>query len=96
MSPRLLPGIGLAASLSLVGAAAGGLVGGRLLDGSGMGWNQLANMLGGMMVGGGVGLVAGVVLARTLEVRTLRRVAAGSCIAALLLIAAMALKISAG
>ena len=96
MSSRLLPGLALVASLPLLTAVAGGIIGSTLLGGGGMGWDELADFLGGMMVGGVLGLVAAVVLARTLQLRTLNRVAGGTCVAALLLVIWMAIKASTG
>lgn len=50
---------GALAALVLFGMIAGGLVVTRVMTMRGMGWDQLATTLEGLIVGGGVGLVAG-------------------------------------
>ena len=51
----------LLAALPLLGGLSGGLVVTRLIGTSGMGWDQLADTLGGVLAGGALGLVAGIV-----------------------------------
>jgi hypothetical protein len=68
-----LSGVLSALLLPLVAAVAGALAGGlyvRLfVPKTGMGWDQLADMLGGLMLGGLLGLVAGVALCFFLTAR---------------------------
>lgn len=51
----------LLGALLLFGVLGGGLVATRVIGTSGMGWDRLADTLGGMLVGGVLGVVAGVV-----------------------------------
>lgn len=65
----LVAGLALTLACGVFGAAVG-LLGGRLLSTpTGMGWDTLADTLGGMMVGGVLGLGAGLYLAIGLSVR---------------------------
>ena len=82
-----LSAAGVLVALVLFGMMTGGLIATRVFTTSGMGWDRLADTLGGLMVGGGVGLFAGLVAVRMLSVRG-RRAATGAaligCVAALL------------
>jgi hypothetical protein len=60
-SPRTKSWLSAAAlliALVMFGLVAGGLVATRVIGTAGMGWDQLADTLGGLMVGGAVGIVA--------------------------------------
>ena len=72
-SPRLFPALILVPCLTLVGIVAGLAVGS--LVASGDGWDQLADTLGGMMLGALGGLVMAIVLVARLAVEPLRRIA---------------------
>lgn len=67
---RLLHGLLLAPALALLLGSAAAVSLARA--GGGMGFDQIANALGGLMLGGGGGLVAGTLLARSLSARSLR------------------------
>lgn len=67
---RLLHGLLLAPALALLLGSAAAVSLARA--GGGMGFDQIANALGGLMLGGGGGLVAGTLLARGLSARSLR------------------------
>ncbi len=53
----------------LLGFVAGAFVATRVFPSGGMGWDQLANTLGGVMIGSGTGAVIGLILAFTLKHR---------------------------
>jgi hypothetical protein len=67
---RLLHGLLLAPALALILGSAAAVSMARA--GGGMGFDQIANALGGLMLGGSGGLVAGTLLARSLPARALR------------------------
>ena len=70
---RRLAKAAFAACSTLLGFLGGAFVGSRLLvQPGGMGWDRIADALGGMMVGTLVGLVAGCALAVKLEARGLK------------------------
>jgi hypothetical protein len=56
-----LSGALLLAALLFFGVLTGGLVATRVIGTSGMGWDRLADTLGGVLAGGALGLVAGIV-----------------------------------
>lgn len=56
-----LSGALLLAALLLLGVLTGGLVATRVIGTSGMGWDQIADTLGGVLAGAALGLAAGVV-----------------------------------
>lgn len=64
-------GVGLAFSLLLPGAAVGGWIAASRTT-STMGWDQLANFLGGAVLGAGGGVVIAAVLAIRLSIPALR------------------------
>lgn len=67
---RLLHGLLLVPALALLLGSAAAVSMARA--GGGMGFDQIANALGGLMLGGGAGVVAGTLLARSLSARALR------------------------
>jgi hypothetical protein len=69
------------AGLVFLGMIAGALVATRVMTVSGMGWDQIADTLGGLMVGGAVGLVAGLVAVRMLDARGRLAATAGALLA---------------
>jgi hypothetical protein len=69
---RWLLGLILAPSLALLGLWIGVMVAGQLKS-SAMGFDQLASMLGGMMLGAAIGLAIAVVLARRMGLAGLQR-----------------------
>jgi len=92
VSPRLrrfLYGSMLTVSLVFLCIVAGALIG--RLDSSGMGWDQLASILGGMMIGGIAGLLAGVVLSLNMSMKSLVRGSIGCLTIAVLSWGALAL-----
>lgn len=82
---RLFAGLVLGVSLSFLLAAVVAVVASRL--GGGMGWDQLANALGGFAIGAFSGAILSTWLARTIEIRLLRRLALLAFTAAALLVA---------
>lgn len=54
--------------LFFFGFICGGFMGGRVFGGGGMGWDQLADSLGGMAVGVGVAILGGAFLLRRFSV----------------------------
>ena len=72
-SPRVLPALVLVPCVTVVGIVVGGAVG-RLVA-TGDGWDQLADALGGAMLGALGGLALAVLLVARLGVATLRRTA---------------------
>lgn len=80
-------GVILGVSLTLLGMAVGALIAGQVSRG-GMGWDGIADALGGMLLGAPAGLLLAILLARRLRVPTLRLVTAvtGVLAASLLLI----------
>jgi hypothetical protein len=68
-------------AMVIVGATAGGVVA-RLTASGGMGWDQLARGLGGMMIGAVAGLAAGIVGTRRLRAPWFGRVATLAVLAA--------------
>ena len=69
----------------LFGFMLGGFLGGRVFGGDGMGWDRLADALGGMMLGVIIALVVGIVAARTLTLRQCL-MGAGAALAATVLL----------
>lgn len=65
-------GLFLAASLAVLGGAVGGVLSRFTNQPGDMGWDQIANALGGMMLGVLAGTVIAVVLARRLRLPSLR------------------------
>jgi hypothetical protein len=59
--------VALFAALVLLGFLSGGLVATRIIGTSGMGWDRLADTLGGLLVGGALGAVAWLVTVRRLD-----------------------------
>ncbi len=66
---RLVVGAGLLGSTTLVGTALGSLWVKLFVPRKAMGWDGIADALGGLMLGGLVGLLAGVILAVLLSRR---------------------------
>ena len=69
---RLMTGIVavvLVLACVLLGFLAGAFVATRVFPSGGMGWDQLASTLGGVMLGSGAGLAIGLILAFTLKHR---------------------------
>ncbi len=67
---RLLMGVvavALVVVCVLLGLLAGAFVATRVFPSGGMGWDQIANTLGGLMIGSGAGLVIGLILALALS-----------------------------
>lgn len=82
---RLILALGLLFSLPIVGAAGGGIVG-RLVA-SGMGWDRMADALGGLLAGAAVGLVTAIMLVLRGPTIWVRRIAiAGLTLSLVLLI----------
>ncbi len=88
---RLLHGLLLAPALALLLGSAAAVSMARA--GGGMGFDQIANALGGLMLGGGGGLVAGTLLARGLPARALRSTTAGVVLLALGLVLILAWRV---
>jgi len=68
-------GVILGLSLALLGMAVGGTIAGQLGRG-GMGWDEIAHAVGGMLVGAPAGLLLAMLLARRAGRRTLQLVTA--------------------
>jgi hypothetical protein len=68
-----LAGAMLLLTLVLSGAIVGGLVATRIIGTSGMGWDRLADTLGGLMAGGALGVAMWVVAILTLQAPARRR-----------------------
>lgn len=68
---RLWLGVVLSPSLFVLGAVVGGVLS-RFTRQGGMGWDHLAQALGGMMIGGLAGAIVAIVLARRLGIAALR------------------------
>jgi hypothetical protein len=66
-------------AVAVTGALLGLLFVALFVPKTGMGWDQMADALGGLMVGGVLGVVVGIVLAVALDVRR-KLIAAGVCI----------------
>jgi len=81
---KILPGIALGISMTFVGFLAGGLLG--ALFASGMGWDRLADTLGGVMLGTLIGFGTGIFLAVRLPVAQVKRAAWIAFLVALLLV----------
>lgn len=85
---RLILALGLLFSLPIVGAAVGGIVGGLIA--SGMGWDRIADVLGGLLAGAAVGLVTAIMLilrGPTVWVRRIAIVGLGLSMVLLILLA---------
>ena len=74
--------------LPIVGAAAGGFVGGQRSAGD-MGFDQIGAVLGGLATGVLAGLILAIALARRLSDQTLQRVAVLTAIAVLIVAAVL-------
>jgi len=68
-------GVLLALSFVILGATVGGVLAGQLQRG-GMGWDEIASALLGMMLGASAGVLLAIALARRLALRALTRVTA--------------------
>jgi hypothetical protein len=68
----------LLVTLALAGAIVGGLVVTRIVGTSGMGWDQLADLLSGFVAGGGLGVAAGIVAIRIAGPRARLRLTAAA------------------
>lgn len=79
---RVLAGLILSPCLMFIGIAAGATIAG--MSRSGMGWDQLADAIGGMIVGSVLGLAFALYFATRLPVPRLRAATIGSALAALL------------
>ncbi len=86
MANRGLSSVVVLLSMPVLGAAAGSIIAPRI-GGGGMGWDQIADVLGGLAVGAAAGIVTAVVLMRRLKDRPLGRVAAATGLIALALVA---------
>lgn len=64
-----LTAFGLLGTVLFFGVMAGGLIATRVLPAAGMGWDQLASLLGGLMVGAASAIVVWIVALRTFAVR---------------------------
>jgi uncharacterized membrane protein len=86
MANRTLSSVVVLLGMPVLGAVAGAIIAPRL-GSSGMGWDDLADVLGGLFIGAVAGVVAAILLARRLRDRALGRVAAVTGLIALTLIA---------
>ncbi len=68
---RIAGGILFAVAFGIFGAVLGGFLAAKVLFNSGIGWDRLAQILGGLMLGGGIALPLGVAAAFKLAPRTL-------------------------
>ncbi len=83
---RIAGGILFAVVFGIFGAVLGGFLAAKVLFSSGMGWDRLAQTLGGLMLGGGIALLLGIVAAFRLSPRTLYWGSAAAAGASVLLI----------
>ncbi len=84
---RILAKLLLVASTGLAGAVLGALYVRFFVPKTGMGWDQIADALGGVMIGGAIGLVAGFILSFRLTTRrSLLGVAAGLGLVAVIVV----------
>lgn len=79
---RALAGLLLVPSMLILGVAAGGAI--ASLTSSGMGWDRMADALGGIMIGAVAGPLAGIVAALRAPAGRLRALTIGAVLAALL------------
>ncbi len=89
---RIVYGIVLSLSLGVLAACAGAIIAGR--TGSDMGWDALADALGGFFIGGIGGLFAGWILARKLQVAALRSLAWAGAVGVVLVVGYVMLNLS--
>ncbi|MHB1328485.1 MAG: hypothetical protein ACYC2K_09810 [Gemmatimonadales bacterium] len=89
---RLVLVLGLIFSLPIVGAALGGIV--ASVAASGMGWDRIGDVLGGLMIGGVFGLITAVVLVRRGSAVWVRRTAVLSLGLAFAVLAYLAWRLS--
>jgi len=82
----LLAGVAVVLATGLLGAMLGGLYVRLFVPRTGMGWDQIANALGGLMLGGLIGLVVGLVVALTTSTRVRAITAAVAVVGALAMI----------
>lgn len=83
---KLFPALLAVPSIAICGGFAGALVASRVLPNSGDGWDQIAQALGGLMLGTLVGMVLAIGVVLQASTRNLWRVGGGSSLIALLLL----------
>ncbi|MEM7481800.1 MAG: hypothetical protein AAF481_11550 [Acidobacteriota bacterium] len=87
MKKKVLPILALFPCMILFGMIVGGVIVARFMDRSPDGWTQIADFLGGVMLGGFVGLVLSVVLAFVVSPRGMLKTAAAAALGFVLVFA---------